>query len=84
MNLALSQAPDRAPVEAMSLTADLVALCHREIAEPARDPEAARFGDAEYDNAASEVLARLGSGPIWVFAYGSLIWKPGASVAETR
>ena len=84
MNLALSQAPDRAPVEAMSLTADLVALCHREVAEPARDPEAARFGDAEYDNAASEVLARLGSGPIWVFAYGSLIWKPGASVAETR
>lgn len=84
MNHALTPAPDRDPVEAMSLTADLVALCHREIVEPERDPGMVRFGDADFDRAASDVLAKLGSGPIWVFAYGSLIWKPGAEVTETR
>ncbi len=72
------------PADAMSLTADLVALCHRQIAEPADETDAARFGDADYDMAARDVLARLGSAPIWVFAYGSLIWKPGGDVVETR
>jgi hypothetical protein len=38
MNHSLTPAPDRDSVEAMSLTADLVALCHREIVEPERDP----------------------------------------------
>lgn len=84
MSGAFLPATDRDRVEPMSLTADLVALCHRETVEPARDPGAVRFGDADYDRAAGEVLARFGSGPIWVFAYGSLIWKPGADVAETR
>jgi cation transport protein ChaC len=84
MNQAFTPAPDGRPFEAMSLTADLVALCHREIVEPERDPGMVRFGDADFDRAASDVLARLGSGPIWVFAYGSLIWKPGAEVTETR
>lgn len=83
MNHAFTPTPDREPFEAMSLTADLVALCHREIVEPERDPGMVRFGDADFDRAASDVLARLGSGPIWVFAYGSLIWKPGAEVTET-
>jgi cation transport protein ChaC len=84
MNQARSTATVGKAVEAMSLTADLVALCHREIAELARDPGIVRFGDADYDRAASDVLERLGSGPIWVFAYGSLIWKPGADLVETR
>ena len=84
MNQVLSPPIVGKAVEAMSLTADLVALCHREIAEPARDSGVIRFGDADYDKAASEVLAQLESSPIWVFAYGSLIWKPGADLAETR
>jgi glutathione-specific gamma-glutamylcyclotransferase len=84
MSYTFTPAPDVKPDEAMSFTAELVALCHREIAEPARDPCIVRFGDADYDREASDALARLDSGPIWVFAYGSLIWKPGADVAETR
>lgn len=68
----------------MALTAELVALCHRDIPEPPRDPDAVRFADADYDRGAAEVLAALGDGPIWVFAYGSLIWKPAANMAEKR
>ena len=68
----------------MSLTSDLVALCHRDVPEPPREPNMVRFTDADYDRAATEVLEKLGDEPIWVFAYGSLIWKPAADIAEQR
>lgn len=76
--------PLRAPRAAMSLTPGLVALCQRAVPEPARDPAAVRFTDADYDRAASEVLSELGDEPVWVFAYGSLLWKPAADIAEQR
>lgn len=68
----------------VSLTPALVALCHRAVPEQPRDPATARFADADYHRAAAEVLARLGDGPIWVFAYGSLIWNPGGDIVEQR
>ena len=68
----------------MSLTTELVALCHRAVPEPPRDPEIARFTDADYERAAADVLTRLGDDPIWVFAYGSLLWKPAGDIAEHR
>ncbi len=68
----------------MSLTSDLVALCHRDVPEPPRNPDLVRFTDADYDRAAADVLARLGDDPIWVFAYGSLVWKPAGDIAEQR
>lgn len=68
----------------MSLTADLVAFCHRDVPETARDADMVHFTDADFDLAATEVLAKLGDAPIWVFAYGSLIWKPAADIAEQR
>lgn len=69
---------------AMSLTADLVALCHRDVPEPAPDPDRVHFTDADFDRAATEVLGKLNDAPIWVFAYGSLIWKPASDIAEQR
>lgn len=74
--------PGMAHGATMSLTADLVALCHRDVPEPPRNPDLVRFTDADYDRAATEVLARLGDDPIWVFAYGSLVWKPSGDLAE--
>jgi cation transport protein ChaC len=68
----------------MTLTSDLVALCHRDVPEPPRDPSMVRFDDDDYDRAAVEVLTRLGDDPIWVFAYGSLMWKPAGDIAEQR
>lgn len=50
----------------MSLTTDLVALCHRDVLEPPRNPDLVRFTDADYDRVPAEVLARLGDDPIWV------------------
>ncbi|MGL4488534.1 MAG: gamma-glutamylcyclotransferase [Rhizobiaceae bacterium] len=32
--------------------------------------------DAEYDAAAEVFLQQLKGAPLWIFAYGSLIWKP--------
>ncbi len=79
----LSQ-PRPARTALMSLTADLVALCHRDMPPPARDPATVRFAEADFDRAATEVLANLDGAPIWVFAYGSLIWKPATDIAEQR
>jgi cation transport protein ChaC len=58
------------------LTPELVALCKRR--EPDRGPELKYeyFDDADYEAAVAGPLASRPSGPIWIFAYGSLIWKP--------
>jgi len=43
------------------------------------------FSEADYDAHLQEFLASLAPGdPIWVFAYGSLMWKPGFAHVETR
>lgn len=76
--------PDTTHGSTMSLTAELVALCHRVVPEPPREPALVRFADADYDRAATETLAKLGDDPIWVFAYGSLVWKPSGELAEQR
>jgi cation transport protein ChaC len=68
----------------MSLTADLVARCHRDVPRPPGTAGQAVFGSADYDRAAQDVLSALGDGPIWVFAYGSLMWKPALPPAEQR
>jgi cation transport protein ChaC len=58
----------------MDLTSELVALCERKVDEPAPDPrwvlncELRAFSDC--------LTAHRPAGSFWVFAYGSLIWKP--------
>ena len=69
---------------ALSLTAELVALCHRVVPRPEPNPDQVRFYDADFDRAAAEILVRLGDDPIWVFAYGSLIWNPATAPVEKR
>lgn len=68
----------------MALTPELVALCHREVPRLPDDPDHVAFDEDDYDRAAREVLASLGGDPIWVFAYGSLLWKPVAEPVEQR
>ena len=75
---------ERKAVRAMSLTEDLVALCHRDVPKRELESHHARFNDDDFDRAADEVLAALSGDPIWVFAYGYLIWKPAASPVEQR
>lgn len=68
----------------MALTAELVARCERH--EPDPGPELGRryFTDGDYEAAAARLLEQAGAGPIWVFAYGSLIWKPAIETTDHR
>ena len=61
----------------LALTEKLVAAVER--MEPDSGPDAAYalLGDDDFAAAARSFLNQLGDGPIRVFAYGSLIWKPG-------
>ncbi len=66
------------------LTRELVALCHRDIAERPPDPRYDYFSEEDYDAAVRALIAAKPEGPLWLFAYGSLIWKPEFAVAEMR
>jgi cation transport protein ChaC len=60
----------------MDLTADLVALVERFERDPGPPPGEREQTPAELAAMADAVLAGKGDGPLWLFAYGSLIWKP--------
>ena len=68
----------------MALTAELVAHCERPEPDPGRDPSRRYFTDAEYEAAAARLIEQTAPGPLWVFAYGSLIWKPAIAATEHR
>ena len=68
----------------MALTAELVKLCERPESDPGPEPGREEFTEEDYHGVAAEMLLRHGNQPIWVFAYGSLLWKPAAAVIETR
>jgi cation transport protein ChaC len=68
----------------MALTAELVARCERHEPDPGPDPGYRHYQDADYDAAADDLLEQAPSGALWVFAYGSLIWKPAIETTEHR
>ena len=61
---------------AMSLTPELVKLCHREVVDPGPSPDTKYLHDDEFRPAAEHLVLLKKPGPFWLFAYGSLIWKP--------
>jgi cation transport protein ChaC len=66
----------------MALTAELVARCLRLEPDPGPEPGRHDFTEAEYDAASRALLERKPPGPLWIFAYGSLIWKPACETVE--
>jgi cation transport protein ChaC len=68
----------------MRLSAELVALCRRDVAEPAPNLRYDYFTEDDYSRETERLLTERPGGPIWIFAYGSLIWKPEFPVLETR
>ena len=57
----------------LSLTAELVALCHRDVTDPGPEAKYDYFVDADYEKAVERLLKERPAGPFWLFAYGSLI-----------
>jgi cation transport protein ChaC len=69
----------------MLLTPELVARVHRQIADPGPSPHASYLGDDDYAAMIETALAGHADGsPLWLFAYGSLIWKPEIEHVEER
>lgn len=67
------------------LTDAHIRLVHREVADPGAWPGLEHFTEAQYDEHLSAFLQDRPDGPIGLFAYGSLIWKPAfAPTAERR
>jgi cation transport protein ChaC len=67
----------------MRLTRALVDRVMRvDVAPPLPFPA---FSDADYDEAVRAIIAGAPAlDDVWLFAYGSLIWKPGCDVVEQR
>jgi cation transport protein ChaC len=71
----------------MRLTPDLVALVAPDAGgEPSpMRPGFRRASDADHDGAVRDILAgKPTTGEVWIFAYGSLIWKPAFDFVEQR
>jgi cation transport protein ChaC len=68
----------------MALTADLVARCHRNEPDLGLAPELTHIEEADFPALADALLQRKPPGPFWLFAYGSLIWKPAFDAIEQR
>lgn len=68
----------------MALTPELVAHCERQEPDPGPEPGYRHFEDSDYEAAADRLLERAPAGPLWIFAYGSLIWKPAIETTDHR
>jgi cation transport protein ChaC len=69
----------------MALTPDLVAQVHRVLEDPGLDPRWVYHTDEDYDAVVRNLLSSRPGGPdTWLFAYGSLIWKPEVEHVEIR
>ena len=68
----------------MRLTPALVGQAFRTVPEPETGPYR-KLGDDEIAAIAARLIAAGDrDAPVWVFAYGSLIWKPAFAPAEVR
>ncbi|MCQ1571581.1 gamma-glutamylcyclotransferase [Neorhizobium galegae] len=60
----------------MLLTPELVALTLKDVRDDGPEPGWTPITDAEVDGLVDFIEKDAGVDPIWVFAYGSLIWNP--------
>lgn len=70
----------------MRLTAEHVRRVHRDIPDPG--PQAftglRAATDADFAVIVGEMIATRPAGPFWLFAYGSLIWRPETAFTASR
>jgi glutathione-specific gamma-glutamylcyclotransferase len=68
----------------MVLTEDLVNLCERPEVDPGPRPGFIPIQPSELDALTEKLLNELGNNKLWLFAYGSLIWKPNFNFVAQR
>lgn len=69
----------------LSLTPDLVTKVHRAVPDPGFMPGREPMADQDYRQLADQLLAdHMPDDDLWLFAYGSLIWKPACEVDGQR
>src|SRR5215207_11300267 len=68
----------------MALTPELAAQAARPVKDLGPSPSAVYMTDEDYEIAIREMLAQALAGDVWLFAYGSLLWKPACETAESR
>ncbi len=75
------------PGRVMRLTEEMVRRVHREVPDEGPLAHLTYFTEADYDDHLAGFLRERPDGPVQVFAYGSLIWKPAfepAAVSRCR
>jgi glutathione-specific gamma-glutamylcyclotransferase len=76
---------DRMTERRMTLTAEQVALTCRPVEDPGPVPGVTYLSDEDYDHMVEDLLRAHPEGQdAWLFAFGSLIWKPECEHAEER
>src|SRR5262245_17039120 len=69
----------------MALTPDLVARAHRAVVDTGPGPDFIPTTEKERAAAVQEILASHPTGEdVWLFAYGSLLWRPAVEHVEER
>src|SRR5215203_3827168 len=71
-------------VRQMALTPELAARACRPVEDLGPSPGAVYMTDDDYEIAIRDLLAEAPPSDVWLFAYGSLLWKPACEIAEKR
>ncbi len=67
----------------LALTAELAGRTWRQIDDPGPEPGFEYHADADYAAMADGLLSGA-QGDVWLFAYGSLLWKPACETAGSE